>query len=227
MNSNSNWGDSHLMRTQVIKQEDYWLAIKILQWWQKRAFWNIFSSEYTMYIFHPYILTLVFHPWCHSPFFHAGSSPSFLIFEGKDCFHCLKNRKKIWVEYLGYSSSLTPSVFILLYYGKTRNGVPKPSLGLFLVTGIVAGVQSGGWYSQLLSFISSYRHHWRCSALPSLVVMATNASLPLFIWHLISRCRHYCPFIHKMPLEGKYPLFHPKDNESAFTCVTVIQLSYT
>lgn len=29
-----------------------------------------------------------------------------------------------------------------------------------------------------------------------------------------------------MPLEGKYPLFHPKDNGSAFTCVTVIHLSY-
>lgn len=122
------------------------------------------------------------------------------------------------MEYLGYSSSLTPSIVILTYSGKTRKGVPKPSLGLCLVPGIVAGVQSGGWYTQLLSLIGSYRHHWKCSTRPLLVVMATNASLPLFIWHLISRSRHYCPFIHKMPLEGKYPLFQPKDNGCFYLC---------
>lgn len=98
MNNDSNWGDIQIMFTQLIEQEDYWLISKRLRWWQKRAFWNIFVSGYaqTMYIFHPYILTLVFPPWCCSPFFHAGFSVSFQISWGEDCLLCLKNRKTYW-----------------------------------------------------------------------------------------------------------------------------------
>lgn len=34
----------------------------------------------------------------------------------------------------------------------------------------------------------------------ALVIMATNASVPLFIWHVISKYWRYCPFISKIPL---------------------------
>lgn len=60
-----------------------------------------------------------------------------------------EKQKKLLVEYLGCSSSLTPyivsSSVILTYHGKTREGASElSSLGLFLVASIMAGIQNGG-----------------------------------------------------------------------------------
>jgi len=60
-----------------------------------------------MYIFNPYILSLVFLPWYCSPLYHAGFSAALQISRAEDCFLCLKN---LLAEYLGYFSSLIPGV---------------------------------------------------------------------------------------------------------------------